>query len=73
MDRLDYPPRQPFKNGFTAHEPAINPSSFFRRIECLSLFFTPEEIVELSHQFQGCPDTELYRLATNLRRQCMAL
>jgi hypothetical protein len=71
MDRRGYPPGQSFKNNFAAHEPAINSSSFLRQIQCLSLFLTPEEIVELSHQFRSCPDAELHRLATDLRRQCM--
>jgi hypothetical protein len=56
-----------------AHERAMTPLSFYRRIECLSLFFTPEEIVELSHQFQGYQDAELLRLATSFHRQCMHL
>lgn len=71
MDAGAYPPAHSFDNDFPAHEPAIDSMSFYRRIECLSIFLTPEEIVELSHQFQGCRDSDLHRLATSLCRQCM--
>jgi hypothetical protein len=71
MDAGAYPPAPSFENNFAAHMPATPSMSFYRRIEMLSLFFTPEEIVELSHQFHGCPDSELHRLATSLCRQCM--
>jgi hypothetical protein len=73
MDAGAYSPAPSFENSFAAHEAAIVPLSFCRRIGFLSLFLTPEEIVELSHQFQGYQDAELFHLASSLRRQCMLL
>lgn len=71
MDAGAYPPVPSFVTNFAAHGPVITSRSFYRRIEMLSLFLTPEEIVDLSHQFHRCPDSELHRLATSLRRHCM--
>ena len=71
MDMAGYPSGHTFEDNFAANESTQASSFFYGWIERLSFFLTPEEVVSLSHQFQCCPDADLYRLATNLHRRCM--
>ena len=71
MDRAGYQSGHTFQNSATANDSPPIPTSFYNRINFLSHFLTPQDIVELSHQFQNCPDPELYSLAANCHRRCM--
>src|SRR2546423_5397337 len=71
MDKRGYPPGHSLETNSAATAATLNSSTFYGRIQRLSLLFTPEEIVDLSHQLQGWPDAELQRLAADCRRQRM--
>jgi hypothetical protein len=72
MNVAGYPPDHSLPNNFGANKFNQMPLSIYALIEYLSLFLTPYDIVDLSHQLRRLPDADLHVLATSYRRRCMS-
>jgi len=72
MDGAGYPPDRSLPYNFGANYFNQTPLSIYALIEYLSLFLTPDDIVDLSYQLRHFSDADLRTLAASYHRRCMS-